>query len=297
MKKNNYFRMVIPILLLTGFIITGWTSLVAAKENPLLVKLPAEISAGMEKIYAIGEQSDRVVEAKEAQIQHVIDQIQASDNQRETFALQKEYLALRAEVLLAQASRIVSIKSELAKVVQKLDLLERLHKDSQKYGLGHGIDKDDPKSKQAVQSMLSGFTSIVKMIEKINPGANLGNQKDSIIINTNMANSFFSMDDNSSLEMQKRFFKDTMVLAQSVQGVLGLEHDHLMQKLYFVDAKNIVQQFGDLKVAIFGKGINVTEGFNHWHEMDDQALGTGQIGLAIGDGSSHPGWDQAGIIR
>ncbi len=273
------------------------SSVAGASENPLLVKLPAEINAGMAKIYAIGEQFDRVVKAKELQIKRVVEQIEASTNERETFAIQKEYLALRAEVLQAQAKRSVAIENELAKVVQNIDLLEQVRKDSKKYGLGKGISKEDPQAKAAVRSMLGGFKNLVDMVDRLNPASQLGNQRDSLIVMTNMANSFFGMDDNSGLENQRRFLKDAMVMARSVQGILGLEHDHLMQKLYYIDAQHIVQQFGDLKVAIFGKGITVADGFNKWHQLDDQALRSRGSSQPSGYGGAQPGWEGVGIIK
>lgn len=297
MRKNKFTKVLCAVLMVL-VALTGMPFSAAAAENPLLVQLPAQINAGMEKIYAIGEQSDRVVQAKEAQIQKLVEKIMASDdNSRETFALQKEYLALRAEVLQALAERSSSIENELAMIIDKTDRLEQVRKDSKKYGLGPGVSKEDPRAKAAVSSMLTGFKNLVDMVEKLNPGSQLQNQKDSLLVMTNMANSFFSMDDNSGLETQRRFLKDAMIMSRSVQGLLGLEHDHLMQKLYFVDAQHIVRKFGELKFAIFGKGVNVADGFGKWHALDDQVLQQAAGAQSPPFSGAQPGWENVGVIR
>jgi len=256
-----------------------------AAENPLLVTLPQQINSSVSKILTLQRSADRQVKAQEQQIQQVVQQIESASGQAEIYALQKEYLALRAETLKAHAEKAVGIEQELAKIAHNLERLDRVRRDSEKFGLGPGILRDDA-SKQAVAEVLQGYGALVSMVETVNPGASLGDLKVSLNTLNGMARTFFSTsNDVASLEAQKRFVKEAMIAAKSVQRVLGLEHDYLLRNLFYVDARHLVHQFGELRTAVLGEGLDFSQQWEDLHRQDEQVL---QMGAEPADASAGP---------
>lgn len=262
-------------------------------ENPLLVQLPQKINQSLANIEMIGQEHDQKTEQKENEIKRIVEQIHQVNDEKKIYSLQKEYLALRAEMLKSYASRTVQIENELASIVRNMDRLEKVWGDSQKFGLGPGIEREDISSRKAVKGMLNGFRSMIDMVETLDPDSNLGNMKETFVNMNSMGKSYFTNSGHASLQDQKEFILDVLTLSKSVQGVLGAEHDYLLTRLWYIDSNHIVKQFGKIKMSILGDGINVNQGLQNMHEQDQQVLGLGSDMQAMNNGNYNPGYENA----
>ena len=267
MKK--LFKKAIAFICVCHFFMTG---LALATENSMLVDLPKKINQSFANIARIGQQHDLQTKQNEAQIQDILQKLPKAKNEHHIYSIQQEYLAYRAENLKGLARKLVGIENELASVVKNMTQLEQARNDSRKFGIGAGIERNDPEAKQAVKGTLKGFKSILHMVEILNPEANLSNQYDTFSAMNSMAKAFYTNPSNVPLEFQKKVILDCLSLSKSLQGLLGSEHDYLLNTLYYIDSKHIIHQVGEIKLAILGNGLDIKHGLEKDHIMDKKIL-------------------------
>ena len=248
------------------------TGMVFATENSLLIELPIKINKSIANIAKFNQQHELQTKEQESQIKNIDDELQNARNQDQVYSLQQEYFAIRAENLAGWANKLMKTESELLSMAQNMDQLEKARNDSHQFGIGTGIDRNDPKAKIAVINTLKGFESLMRMVKSNNPEVNLNNEYDTFQMMNSTARAFYINQRNDSLEGQKRFVLGCLSLSISLQKHLRSEQDHLLNNMYFIDSNNIVRQFGKIKIGILGTG-NITKGLVKYHSMDKKVLG------------------------
>ncbi|MBT6337670.1 MAG: hypothetical protein HOJ48_00065 [Desulfobacula sp.] len=251
------------------------TGVATAAENSMLVELPKKINLHLGNIAKIAHKYDVQTIQKEGQIKDIIHRLHNANNQDHIYSIQQEYLAHRAESLKGLAHKIVGIENELTSAVKNIIQLDQLRNDSHKFGIGEGIERNDLEAKQAVKGMLKGFESVLHMVEALNPEVNLSNQYDTFSVMNSMARSFYTNSSNISMESQKKFILEALSLSKSIQGLLGSEHDYLLRRLYYIDSNHIVRQFGKIKLAILGNGLDIKNVLEKHHITDEMVLNHG----------------------
>lgn len=254
------------------FLLVGGVAL--GEETPLSVQLNARVNETIHKIIDTQRDAEKQSQQIEEGIKTVVNRIRMSNDDSEIYRLQKEYIALRAEALQVVAAKVVTIEEHFSSIASDLSQLDALKKDSSRSGIGQGIRRDDPVAMKAITETFKGFGNLIDMVETLDPNANLENTRSSVVTLDEVARQFFRSEGDSSLRDQAAFIKEAMVTARSVQRLIGVERDMLLKKLYLVDSKNMIRQFGQLKQVIFND-LDVAGLFNGLHRQDDDVLNAG----------------------
>ncbi|ACU89346.1 hypothetical protein [Desulfomicrobium baculatum] len=245
---------------------------VYAAESSLMVQLPQKIQNSLATIEKVGRESDKEIATMESSIKEIVEKIEHANGSNEIVMLQKQYLEGRARVLRAQAYRTVAVEDELASIADNMQRLAQASRDSRSFGLGAGINPGDEEAKKGVSSMLKGFKGLLGMVQQLNPDKNLNSQFEALTTMNETARSFFAKRSDGSLEEQQRFILESLVLASSVKKILSAEYDYLLQQIYYVDTKNIVNQLGTVQIALKNGGSGIVEGIIDLHTQDDKVL-------------------------
>jgi hypothetical protein len=259
------------------FFVTG---IVFAAENSLLIELPKKINKSLANISQFNQQHELKIKEKEAQIKNIVYDLQNARNQDQIYSLQQEYHAIRAENLASEADKLIRMESEFFLMAQNLEQLEKARSDSHQFGIGAGIDRNDPKTKQIIQNTLKGFENIMHMVKNNNPGINLSNEYDAFQIMNSTARAFYTNHRNDSLEDEKRFVLGCLSLSISLKKYLRSEQDHLLSNMYYIDASQMRRKFGEIKVGILGSG-NIIHGLKKYHSMDEKILSYSKVPESI----------------
>jgi len=243
-----------------------------AAESSLMVQLPQKIQNSLAVIERVGRESDKEIASMESSIKKIVEKIEHANGSDEIVMLQKQYLEGRAKVLRAQAYRTVEVEEQLASIAGNMQRLAQASRDSRSFGLGTGINPEDEEAKKGVSSMLKGFKGLLGMVQQLSPDKNLNSQFETLTTMNETARLFFAKRSDGSLDEQQRFILESLVLASSVKNILSAEHNYLLQQIYYVDTKNIVNQLGKVQIALSNGGSGISDGIIRSHDQDRKVL-------------------------
>ncbi len=259
---------IITILFFSVFILTG---VGLATENSLLIELPKKIYKSSAYVTSLQQKYELQIKQQDAQIKNIVYQLQNAKNQDQIYSLQQQYQAIRAESLASTADKLIKMESAFLSMDKNLEQLGKARNDSQKFGIGKNINRNDLITKQEVRNMIKGFKSIMHMAKNNNPEINLTNDYDTLQMMNASARTFYTNRRNDTLEDEKRFILGCLNLSISLQKHLKSEQDHLLSNMYYIDASQMRRKFGKLKIGILGSG-NILQGLKQHHSMDEKIL-------------------------
>ncbi len=263
------FAKLIPILFL-AILLLGVFSVEPsnAAESSLAVVLPARVQKTVQNISKLSHDINRQLTSGRKSIDQVKREIQTTSDDSRLYELRSRYLDLRKSNLNLVEQKVTGIEGQLGSLALDLQHLDRVWRDSSRYGLGQGIKSDDPVAREAVSDMMQGIGSLVDMVEQQDLRSDMGPIKKSLLALDDSARSFFHGDEQASLKEQMTLVKDWLVLAGAVKKLIGSEKNYL-------SSRHIALQNGHIGRALQQTDTtswNPEEKFRDYHQGYDREV-------------------------
>ncbi len=263
--STKYF----PLLSLAVLLLGSFSAEPAcAAESSLSVVLPARVEKTVQNISKLSHDINRQLTSGRKSIDQVKREIQTTSDDSRLFELRSRYLDLRKSNLNLVEQKVSGIEGQLGTLALDLRQLDRVWRDSNRYGLGQGIKSDDPVAREAVSDMMQGIGSLVEMVEQQDLRSDMGPIKKSLLALDDSAHQFFRGNEQASLKEQMALVKDWLILAGAVKKLIGSEKHYLSGRHVALQNGHIARSLRQVEPASW----NAEEKFRDYHQGFDREV-------------------------